>query len=130
MELRKVILVMGMDIMTQEKFRQAGHKLVSVNKENGGSFLRDLILDRKENLKPSEDLPNEKVMVLSGYDEDELREFVIALRSIRKEIRPMLAVVTESSYNWPFEYLVSEHLVKDREEMRKYEEERRKNGNN
>ena len=129
MELKKVILAMGMDIMTQQKFRNAGHTIVNVNKDNAGTLLRDLILDNKENFKASENYPqNEKAMVLSDYPDSELQEFVIALRSIPESNRPLLAVVTENSYNWSFDFLISEHLVKDREEMKKYEEERRKSG--
>lgn len=127
MELKKVILASGMDIMTQHKFKEAGHVVVDVNKSNGGTFLRDLILGNTENFKASENFPNEKAMVLSDYSDSELQEFVIALRNIPMNNRPLLAVVTESSYNWTFDYLISEHLVKDREEMRKMEE-RRRNG--
>lgn len=127
MELKKLILVHGMDTMTMSRFTNAGHVVVPVYNENGGSLLKDLILGNKENLKPSlEELPKEKVMILSDYSDAELRDFVAALRQIPSNSRPMLAVVTENSYNWTFEFLLKEHLIKDRDAIREMEKQKNK----
>lgn len=127
MKLEKKMIVHGFNTFELAKFEVGGHKVVVVGNDNGATLLKDLILENKESYKKSEEeLPKDKVIVLSDYSDEELKQFVLMLRSFPKENKPMLAVVTESSYEWPFEYLLKEHLIKDREEIRKAEAEGRK----
>lgn len=63
-------------------------------------------------------LPDEKVIIFNNFTDMELD---MAIRTIRsnKEMKPILAVVTPTSINWEFHYLVN-HLLEEREQARKY----------
>lgn len=126
MELKKVLLVHGLDSMELAKLQLSNHKVVVINNENGGSLLKDLILQNEENIKKTEsELPNERVIIFSDYSDEELKQNIVTFRFMSTQ-RPMLAVVTENSYEWSFEYLLTEHLIKDRDENRRLLEEQRK----
>ena len=62
---------------------------------------------------PCNKLPeNEKALIFNGYNEKELRE---TIKFIRRFIEGgVLAVVTEQSSKWTFDYLI-EHLIEERE---------------
>jgi hypothetical protein len=63
-------------------------------------------------------LPEEKVIMFNNFTDYELD---IAIKTIRanKSIKPILAVVTPTSINWEFHYLL-EHLMEEREQATKY----------
>jgi hypothetical protein len=63
-------------------------------------------------------LPEEKVIMFNNFTDHELD---IAIKTIRanKNIKPILAIVTPTSINWEFHYLL-EHLMEEREQARKY----------
>lgn len=55
---------------------------------------------------------NEKALIFNGYNEKELKE---TIKFIRRFIEGgVLAVVTEQSSKWTFDYLI-EHLIEERE---------------
>jgi hypothetical protein len=62
-------------------------------------------------------LPDEKVIMFNNFTDYELD---MAIRTIRsnKNMKPILAVVTPTSINWEFHYLL-EHLMEEREEARR-----------
>jgi hypothetical protein len=64
------------------------------------------------------DLPNEKVVLFNNFSDYELD---MAIRTIRsnKEVKPILAVVTQTSTDWEFHSLL-DHLIEEREQARKY----------
>ena len=67
-------------------------------------------------------LPEEKVIMFNNFTDYELD---IAIKTIRsnKAIKPILAVVTPTSINWEFHYLL-EHLIEERAQARIYTQQR------
>ena len=63
-------------------------------------------------------LPEEKVIMFNNFTDHELDMTIKTIRS-NKNIKPILAVVTPTSINWEFHYLL-EHLMEEREQARKY----------
>lgn len=63
-------------------------------------------------------LPEEKVIIFNNFTDYELDMTIKTIRS-NKNIKPILAVVTPTSINWEFQYLL-EHLMEEREQARKY----------
>lgn len=121
---KKVLLVHGLDPMELAKLQLMGHELVVVNETNAGGLIRDLI---ENNGKPATAaLPGEKVIVFNGYGDEDLKAGVIAIRT-NFEVKPIIAAVTDNSYNWAFEFLLVEHLIKDRDWNLKNAREYREN---
>lgn len=121
---KKLVLTHGLTDMELASLEVLGHKIRVIDEKNAGSKIMELIEGIN---KPSMGkIPEEKVIIFSNYDDGELQENVVKFREIFTE-RPILAVVTEHSKNWTFEYLLTEHLIKDRdanrENHRKYLEE-------
>ncbi len=109
---RKVLLVHGLDSMDLAKLQLMGHEMVVIDGENGGGLIRDLI---DNNGKPATvELPEEKVIIFNGYSDEDLKAGVIAIRSNFSD-KPIIAAVTDHSYNWAFEFLLIEHLIQDRD---------------
>lgn len=57
-------------------------------------------------------LPKEKAILFNNYSDKELQKSVQEIRTFIKG--GVLAVITETSKNWTFEYLVN-HLIEERE---------------
>lgn len=57
-------------------------------------------------------LPKEKAILFNNYSDKELQKSVQEIRTFVKG--GVLAVITETSKNWTFEYLVN-HLIEERE---------------
>lgn len=57
-------------------------------------------------------LPKEKAILFNNYSDKELQKSVQGIRTFIKG--GVLAVITETSKNWTFEYLVN-HLIEERE---------------
>lgn len=120
----KKLLTHGLDKMELASLEVLGHKALVIDKKNAGAKIGEILEGEK---KPTEkELPEEKVIIFSGYEDEEVQELVSKFRTIFS-VRPILAVVTEHSIGWPFDYLLTEHLIKDRdanrENRRKYLEE-------
>lgn len=120
----RLLITHGLDDMELASLEVLGHKMKVITRDNAGSRLSELLegID-----KPSMgSIPDEKVIIFNGYEDEELQENVVKFRQIFP-VRPILAVVTDHSRNWTFEYLLTEHLIKDRdanrENHRKYLEE-------
>ncbi len=120
----RILLTHGLDPMELASLEVTGHKALIINEENGGAKISEILAGEKK--KTEKSLPEEKVIIFYGYSDDELQKEVVRFREIFEK-RPILAVVTPHSINWPFEYLLSEHLIRDRdanrENHRKYLEE-------
>lgn len=121
---RRVLLVHGLDSMDLARLQLMGHELVLIHQENGGGLIRDLI-DNK-GTPASAELPPERVVIFNGYSDEELKEGVTGIRSTFP-VRPIIAAVTDNSYDWSFEFLLTEHLIQDRDWNLKNSREYREN---
>lgn len=70
----------------------------------------------------NKELPDDKVIMFNNFADYELDMAIKAIRS-NKNIKPILAVVTPTSINWEFHYLL-EHLMEEREQARKHMQQR------
>lgn len=80
------------------------------------SMARMKIRDLINNLKLDtyiDALPDEKVILFNNFTDKELDAAINAIRS-NSSIKPILAVVTPTSIDWEFKYLL-EHLIEERE---------------
>lgn len=62
-------------------------------------------------------LPQEKVVLINNFDDKELNTIISAIRNSFSSA-PILAVITETSINWSFDYLLK-HLIEERELFKK-----------
>lgn len=109
---RKVLMTHGLDDLELARLELMGHKIIRIDDANGGALLREILEGKAA---PAEaPLPQEKVVIFNGYSDDELKKGVTAIRT-NFTVRPIIAAVTEYSFNWSFEYLLTEHLIKDRD---------------
>lgn len=122
----KMMLVYGfneeerafLDTMIKE-LQLPSYKLIEKNMAN--MKIRDIIdgplLDTYD-----KQLSDEKVVMFNNFTDYELD---MAIRTIRsnKNIKPILAVVTPTSIDWKFHYLL-EHLIEEREQARRYIQQR------
>lgn len=78
----------------------------------GKMKIRDIINGLKLQIFNSS-IPKEKLLLFNNFTDDELRKVI---SSIRQVLGPeaMAAVVTETSIEWTFEYLLK-HLLEERE---------------
>lgn len=109
---RKVLLAHNLDSMELAKLQLMGHQIINVNQENGGALIRELLEGKAR--PAAVELPQEKVVIFNGYNDSDLKAGVIAIRTNFKE-KPIIAAVTDNSYEWPYEFLLTEHLIKDRD---------------
>jgi hypothetical protein len=65
---------------------------------------------------PKAEMPDEKVILFNDMSDEEIQKYIEHLRSSFKPL-PILAVITETSEKWTFEYLV-EHLIEEREKFK------------
>lgn len=69
-------------------------------------------------------LPKEKVILFNNFSDEEL-DFSVKLARVVAGRECILAVVTETSINWTFDYLV-EHLIEEREWFKNKSQENNK----
>lgn len=113
----KMLLVYGLankDINVLKTFNKA-YRVVS--EDIIGTKVEDLI--KGENFKPSENkIPREKIILVNGYNDREVDAlFKIVRGAMGKNV--IVAVVTENSNGWSFDYLALEHLIKERDWYKK-----------
>lgn len=114
--MRKTLLAFGLSKLELAKLEIMGNKIIVIDETNGGTLIRDLLEDRAE--PAGMELPSEKVIIFNGYPDEDLKRSVVTIRSNFQD-KPIIAAVTDNSYNWAFEYLLTEHLIKDRDWNRK-----------
>ena len=66
----------------------------------------------------NKELPNEKIVLFNNFTDTELNDSIKKIRS-ESSLKPILAIVTPTSVNWEFHYLV-EHLIEEREQARRF----------
>ncbi|MFX0549694.1 DUF3783 domain-containing protein [Hathewaya histolytica] len=125
MSVKKEVVIFGFDEVKRNKLSSICLKydasLKNVEKNILGNKLEDIIKDRaiesaidEKNFKSFE---NEKVILFNNFNEDELNKVIKDIRA-DKDLKCILAVITPTSIEWEFKYLL-EHLIEEREWFRK-----------
>lgn len=119
MNRNKIALIYGFDEKEKKVIEGIAkgyhlHKISEIKKEMAGMKVGD-ILAGKPNASPEAAMPQEKVILLNDFSDEEIEKYIEHLRREFKPL-PILAVITETSEKWTFEYLV-EHLVEEREKF-------------
>jgi len=117
----KIILAYGLTIVEQEKLNSL---LLTQNilpckviQKDMGNFTIKEMLQNIESSKDKIELPDEKLLLFSNYEDKQLYALIDSIRSI-KSSETILAAVTPTSVNWTVSYLF-EHLIGEREAYRK-----------
>lgn len=87
-----------------------------VEESMGNMKIRD-ILDGIKLEVVNCNLPQEKIILINNFSDEELNSTIKEIRQ-KIESKPILAVVTETSIDWTFSYLM-EHLLEEREWFKK-----------
>ena len=116
----KVTLIYGFDEKEKEKIEGIArehhlHKVTEIEAPMAGMKVAD-ILAGKLPAVPKAGMPEEKVILFNDMSDEEIEKYIEQLRREFKPL-PILAVITETSEKWTFDYLV-EHLVEEREKFR------------
>jgi hypothetical protein len=116
----KVALIYGFDEKEKEKIEGIAkehhlHKVREIEAPMAGMKVGD-ILAGKPPAGPNAGMPPEKVILFNDMSDEEIEKYIDQLRREFKPL-PILAVITETSEKWTFEYLV-EHLIEEREKFR------------
>nr|WP_246578116.1 DUF3783 domain-containing protein [Clostridium frigoris] len=82
----------------------------------GNVTIREVLQDIKK-IKVNTELPNEKLLIFSNFEDKELYELIDDIRQI-KSSDTILAAVTPTSINWTVNYLMH-HLIAEREAYKK-----------
>lgn len=122
----KLMLVFGLseeDInflnKTIEELDLPHYRVIEKNMAN--MKVRDIIQGLKVDTYDKE-LPDEKIIMFNNFADYELDKAVRAIRA-NKDMKPILAIVTPTSIDWEFHYLV-EHLMEEREQAKKYRQQK------
>ena len=108
----KCILAYGLTDEELDKIQKRRLKVKVVNNKNAGARVIDLLCSNDIEAGCNELPEKEKALIFNGYNDKELRE---TIKFIRRFIEGgVLAVVTEQSSKWSFEYLLG-HLIEERE---------------
>ena len=116
----KVALIYGFNEKEKEKIEGIVkachlHKLKEIDEAMAGMKVGDILADKAPEL-PKAKMPIEKVVLFNDMSDEELKKYIEHLRIEFKPL-PILAVITETSEKWTFEYLV-EHLIEEREKVK------------
>jgi len=116
----KVALIYGFDEKEKEKIEDIAklHHLHKVREIEASMAVMEVgdILAGKPPAGAKAEMPSEKVILFNDMSDEEIEKYIEHLRREFKPL-PILAVITETSEKWTFEYLV-EHLVEEREKFR------------
>ncbi|HEY5576440.1 MAG TPA: DUF3783 domain-containing protein [Clostridiaceae bacterium] len=121
MKRNKVALIYGFGEKEKEKIevivkRYHLHKLKVIDGAMAGMKVGDILAEKAEPALPKAKMPEEKVVLFNDMSDEEIQKYIKHLRMEFKPL-PILAVITETSEKWTFEYLV-EHLVEEREKVK------------
>lgn len=92
-----------------------------IEKNMANMKIRDIIQGLKVDTYDKE-LPDEKIIMFNNFADYELDKAVRTIRT-NKDMKPILAIVTPTSIDWEFHYLV-EHLMEEREQAKKYRQQK------
>jgi hypothetical protein len=117
----KVTLIYGFGDKEKEKIegivkKYHLHKVKEIDAAMAGMKVGDILAEKAETALPKAEMPDEKVILFNDMSDEEIQKYIEHLRSSFKPL-PILAVITETSEKWTFEYLV-EHLIEEREKFK------------
>ena len=108
----KCILAYGLTHEELDKKQKRRLKVKVITDKNAGARIIDLLCSNDIEADCNNLPENDKAIIFNGYNEKELRE---TIKFIRRFIEGgVLAVVTEQSSKWSFDYLLG-HLIEERE---------------
>jgi hypothetical protein len=116
----KVALIYGFDEKEKEKIEGIArehhlHKVREIAVPMAGMKVSDILAGKLPAVQKA-GMPEEKVILFNDMSDEEIEKYIEQLRREFKPL-PILAVITETSEKWTFDYLV-EHLVEEREKFR------------
>ena len=115
----KCILAYGLTDEELDKINKRRLKVKVINDKNAGARIIDLLCNNDIEAECDKLPENEKALIFNGYNDKELRE---TIKFIRRFIEGgVLAVVTEQSSKWTFDYLIG-HLIDEREAFKAQQE--------
>ena len=107
----KAILTYGLNEKETKDFQATGHKVININNEMASMKVKDILEGLKFEVVSNKNF-DEKVVIFSNFPDEELQMMVSIAKVITEN--PIMAVVTETSKEWQFNYLV-EHLIEESE---------------
>lgn len=107
----KSILIYGLDKEAQQALLAPNYSTIVISKEMANMKLKEIIDGYKFESNDKE-LPEEKVIIFNNFTDEELQGMIKLIRAVAPGC--ILAVVTPTSIDWTFAYLV-EHLMEERE---------------
>jgi hypothetical protein len=115
----KVALIYGFDEKEKEIIEEIAkqhhlHRVSAVEEAMAGMKVEDILAGGEPAGAPAP-MPAEKVILFNDMSDEEIEKYIGHLRREFKPL-PILAVVTETSEKWTFDYLV-EHLIEEREKF-------------
>ena len=111
MKNNKCILVYGLENAEIIELTKRKIKFIIIKKEMLNIKIKDILSGLKSS-EPSNFNISEKVILFNNYEDNKLQK---SIKEIRKFVKGgILAVVTETSREWSFEYLIN-HLIEERE---------------
>ncbi len=116
----KCILAYGLSEDEIKLLEGLKHKIKIITKEMSSMKIKDILGGLKFEVVNKE-LPEEKILLFNNYDDASVKKGVTDIRSNIKGT--ILAVVTPTSKEWTFEYLL-EHLVEEREWAKKQQQKK------
>ena len=107
----KAVLTYGLNEKETKDFQATGHKVINISNEMASMKVKDILEGLKFEVVSKKNF-DEKVVIFSNFPDEELQMMVSIAKVITEN--PIMAVVTETSKEWQFNYLV-EHLIEERE---------------
>lgn len=112
MNSKKLLLVYGLSKEETDFLSISKIEYIEIKPDMASCKIIDII-NGKSHMGTMPKLPEEKVILINGYNQNQIMNMVNLIRSgIGKA--PILAAVTESSSKWSFDYLLN-HLIEERE---------------
>lgn len=87
-------------------------RIKEINSQMGDMTIRDII-EGQEFFTVNISLPKESLVLFNNISDEGLNSIIKGIKNNFKEM-PIMAVVTETTLGWTFEYLI-EHLIEERE---------------
>ncbi|WP_032123518.1 DUF3783 domain-containing protein [Clostridium amazonitimonense] len=117
----KMILSYGLEEKDLEVFKMSNIEYRVITTETSHRKIEQII-EGAEGEKRDKKLPEEKVILFNGFSDEELDKIIKIIRATIGKA-PILAVVTDTSKEWTFDYLM-EHLIEEREWYKKMQQEK------
>lgn len=109
---KKLFLVYGLTKEEKDFLSISRIEYIEIKPDMASCKIADII-NGKSHMGTMPNLPDEKVILMNGYNQNEMMNMVNLIRAgIGKS--PILAAVTENSSKWSFDYLLN-HLIEERE---------------